>query len=71
MESAIKITKLNKEENQDAETLALGIVAFQMVKFEYAFYGAQQIEILDTKIMADGRQIVIDGNGFIRGRLEI
>jgi hypothetical protein len=69
--SAIKITKLNKVENTDKELLEKGIVAFQLVKFEYNFYGSNQSDVLDTKIMQDGRQIVIDGNGFIKEGFEI
>ncbi len=69
--SAIKITKLNKVENTDKELLEKGIVAFQLVRFEYNFYGSNQSDVLDTKIMQDGRQIVIDGNGFIKEGFEI
>ena len=66
MTNAIKIEKLSRVENTDLETLEYGIVAFQLVKFTYLFYGSLQSEILDTKIMKDGTQIVIDGNGFIK-----
>ena len=69
--SAIKITKLNKVENTDKELLEKGIVAFQLVRFEYNFYGSNQSDVLDTKIMQDGRQIVIDGNGFVKEGFEI
>ncbi len=69
--SAIKITKLNKVENTDKELLEKGIVAFQLVRFEYNFYSSNQSDVLDTKIMQDGRQIVIDGNGFIKEGFEI
>ena len=68
---SVTITKLQRVENTDAEMLEMGIVAFQMVKFEYTFYGSNQTDFLDTKIMADGRQIVIDGNGFIKEGTEI
>ena len=68
---AIKTTKLQRVENTDIETLGFGIVAFQIVKFEYTFYGSLQTDFLDTKIMKDGRQIVIDGNGFIKAGYEI
>lgn len=47
------------------------IVAFQLVTFSYNFYGSLQSDTIDTKIMADGRQIVIDGNGFIKAGTEI
>lgn len=64
-------TKLQRVENTDKETLAMGIVAFQLVKFEYTFYGNLQSDVIDTKIMSDGSQIVIDGNGFIKGGTQI
>lgn len=66
MTNAIKIEKLSRVENTDLEMLKQGIVAFQLVKFTYFFYGTLQTDILDTKIMKDGSQIVIDGNGFIK-----
>jgi hypothetical protein len=68
---AVTTTKLQKVYHQDEELTAMGIEAFQLVKFEYSFYGKQMVDILDTKIMTDGRQIVIDGNGFINGGYEI
>jgi hypothetical protein len=68
---AIKTTKLQRVENTDLEMLEMGIVAFQLVKFEYNFYGSEQSDVIDTKIMSDGRQIVIDGNGFIKSGHEI
>jgi hypothetical protein len=71
MTTAIKIEKLTRVENTDKKMLNKGIVAFQMVKFTYLFYGSLQSEILDTKIMKDGSQIVIDGNGFIKSGSKI
>lgn len=65
------ITKLERVENTDAEFLAMGIVAFQLVKFTYNFYGSETVSILDTKIMKDGKQIVIDGDGFTPAGTEI
>ena len=65
------ITKLEKIENTDAEFLAMGIVAFQLVKFTYNFYGSETVSILDTKIMKDGRQVIIDGDGFTSAGTEI
>ena len=67
----VTITKLQRVENTDAELLAMGIVAFQLVEFIYNFYGSETISILDTKIMKDGRQIVIDGDGFTPAGTEI
>ena len=64
-------TKLQRVENKDPETLSTGIIAFQLVKFDYTFYGSPQSDVIDTKIISDGRQIVIDGNGFIKAGTEI
>ena len=61
----IKITKYGRVENTDKEMIDKGIVAFQLVKFEIIFYGNVIESVQDTKIMADGRQLVIDGDGFI------
>ena len=51
--------------------LAMGVVAFQLVKFTYNFYGSETVSFLDTKIMKDGKQIVIDGDGFTPAGTEI
>ena len=48
-----------------------GIVAFQLVEFACNFYGKIIKDTLDTKILNDGRQIVIDGNGYIKAGYEI
>ena len=71
MSSAIKITKLGVIKTTDADDIKSGVVGFEMVRFEYEFYGNKQSDIIDTKVMADGRQIVIDGNGFIKAGTEI
>jgi hypothetical protein len=63
---SIKTEKLNKVENTDKQLKKQGIVAFQLVKFTYSFYGKVMSDVIDTKIMIDGSQIVIDGNGFIK-----
>ena len=62
----MQITKLQRVENEDKEMLSYGIVAFQLVEFKYEFYGQSMSDVLYTKIMANGDQIVIDGNGFIK-----
>lgn len=67
----VNITKLQKTNVPVEFQKEEGCVAFQMVKFEYAFYGKHQTDIIDTKILADGRQLVIDGNGFIKSGYEI
>ena len=62
----LEIKKLQRVENTDKEMLAKGITAFQLVEISYNFYGQSITDVLDTKIMANGDQIVIDGNGFIK-----
>ena len=68
---AITITRLQKVETADKRDLKIGIVAFQLVNVEINFYGKIITDTLDTKIMKDGRQIVIDGNGFIPAGYEL
>ena len=68
---AITITRLQKVETTDKRDLRVGIVAFQLVNVEINFYGKIITDTLDTKIMKDGRQIVIDGNGYINAGTEI
>ncbi|MCP4665151.1 MAG: hypothetical protein GY849_02200 [Deltaproteobacteria bacterium] len=68
---AIKTTKLQKTEIPTEYQKEEGCVAFQKVKFEYNFYDSLQSDIIDTKILEDGRQVVIDGNGFIKTGYEI
>ncbi len=46
-------------------------VAFQMVQLTYSFYGKEMIEMFDTKILKNGEQIVINGNGFIKNGFKI
>ena len=68
---AITITRLQKVETTDKRDLRDGIIAFQLVNIEINFYGKIITDTLDTKIMKDGRQIVIDGNGYISAGTEI
>jgi hypothetical protein len=44
---------------------------YQLVEFTINFYGNKMTSILDTKITKEGKQIVIDGNGFIEAGLII
>jgi hypothetical protein len=46
-------------------------VAFQLIKVVINFYGKIIEDVLDTKILADGRQIVTNGNGYIKAGYEI
>lgn len=67
----IQLTKLQTVENTDAEFLSQGVLAFQLVKVVINFYGKIIEDVLDTKIMNDGSQIVIDGNGYIKAGTNI
>lgn len=53
------------------ENKAIGIEAFQRVRFTFNYFGTVQSFILDTKIMNNGDQIVIDGNGWVKGGTKI
>lgn len=67
----ITANKFNRVENTDAELLNKGIVAFQLVSFEIDFYGNKIETTHDTKIMKDGKQIVIGGCGYIKEGYEL
>jgi len=67
----IEIKKRQKVETTDARDLKVGIVAFQMVKFEINYFGNIIETEHDTKIMRDGKQIVIGGCGFIPAGYEL
>ena len=47
------------------------IEAFQMVEITISFFGKTLKSWHDTKILNDGRQIVINGDGFIPSGYEI
>ena len=67
----IKTTKLQRVEVPVQHQESEGCVAFQMVKFEYSFFGSNQVDFLDTKILSNGKQIVISGNGYIKDGFEL
>ena len=67
----ITANKFNRVENTDAELLNKGIVAFQLVSFEIDFYGNKIETTHDTKIMKNGKQIVIGGCGYIKEGYEL
>ncbi|EJG7546023.1 TPA: hypothetical protein L7414_004277 [Escherichia coli] len=48
-----------------------GIVAFQLVDYSFNFFGTVVTGRFDSKIMANGQQFVIDGDGFIASGSEI
>jgi hypothetical protein len=65
----IEMKKLDRVEAPKGEYK--NIVAFQMVEFVINFYGNIETFLLDTKILKNGKQLVIDGNGFIPSGYEI
>ena len=68
----IKTNKLDRVEvPQDDFYTAEGIVAVQLVEFEINFFGHEETFTLDTKILNDGRQLVVDGNGWIPSGTEV
>ena len=42
-----------------------------MVELTYYFYGKQMTDVFDTKILENGEQFVISGNGFIKDGFKI
>lgn len=60
----ITLTKKTKVEAPQ-EFKKLGVVAFQLVDFVIDYFGNKIECSHDTKIMSDGRQLVIGGDGFI------
>ena len=63
----ITATKMNRVE-APAEDKA---VAYQLVRFVISFFGSETESVLDTAIYSDGRQVVIDGCGFIPAGYEL
>ena len=54
-----------------AEFKEVGVVAFQVVNFVIDYFGNKIECSHDTKILEDGRQIVIGGDGFIEDGFEV
>jgi hypothetical protein len=48
-----------------------GCVAFQLIELTYTFFGKTMSQVFDTKIQKNGKQIVFNGNGFIKDGFEI
>lgn len=65
----IEITKLKRVEAPAGEYE--NITAFQMIEYVIDFFGNIISGTLDTKITNDGRQVVIDGDGYIPAGYEI
>ena len=61
----MNLVKLTEDQKFD------GIVAFQMCEFVINFFGKTIVSVLDTKIMENGKQIVIDGDGYIPSGYEV
>lgn len=68
---AITLIKGQQVNTTDAQDLQNGITAFQLVKFIINYFGTEIETVHDTKIMQDGRQIVIGGCGYIKEGYEI
>jgi hypothetical protein len=71
MKTEIKIEKLQITEVPVQYQKEEGCVAFQLVKVVINFYGKLIEDVLDSKILEDGRQIVTNGNGYIKAGFEI
>jgi hypothetical protein len=71
MTTEIKIEKLQITEVPVQYQKEEGCVAFQLVKVFINFYGKLIEDVLDSKILEDGRQIVTNGNGYIKAGFEI
>lgn len=67
----VTINKMPLVENTDPEMLAEGVVAFQAVEFVIDYFGNEVVTTHDTKIMSDGRQLVIGGCGYIPDGYEV
>lgn len=71
-QNEMKTIKTNKKARIEVpEGEIKNVVAVQLVEFVINFFGHEESFILDTKIMDDGRQIVVDGNGFIKSGYEV
>lgn len=67
----MKKVTLNKKALVKAPAEDFPVVAYQVVEFVISYFGTEVICEHDTRIMKDGRQIVIDGCGFIPEGYEI
>ena len=70
MGKQVEIKKLQKVA-APSEFVGVGVVAFQLVQITINYFGQAMEGVYDTKIMADGRQFVIDGDGFIPAGYEL
>jgi hypothetical protein len=70
MNKKLEIKKLQKVA-APSELVAAGVVAFQLVQITVNYFSQPMVGVYDTKIMADGRQFVIEGDGFIPDGFEV
>jgi len=67
----ITTIKLNKVAVPVQHQKEEGCVAFQLVKFTINFFDKVIEFTEDTKILGNGKQIVINGNGYIKQGFEL
>ena len=66
---SIEITKLARIDAPAGEYA--DIAAFQMIEYVIDYFGNKITGCLDTKIMKNGRQLVVGGDGFFADGYEI
>lgn len=71
MTKAVKIEKGSIIEVPKKYQKSEGCIAFQIIVMTYFFYGAEMKDTFDTKILEDGSQYVVSGNGFIKDGFKI
>lgn len=67
----IEITKMQRVDVPTEYQKEEGCIAFQTIKVVINFYGKLIEDVLDTKILANGVQVVTNGNGYIKAGYEI
>jgi hypothetical protein len=71
MTNSIQTKKLQLIEVPAQYQKAEGCIAFQKIQLTYNFYGKEMTDIFDTKILQNGNQLVVTGNGFIKDGFKI
>jgi hypothetical protein len=71
MKSAISVKKFQIVNVPTEYQKEEGCIAFQLIELSYSFYGQKMTETFDTKILEDGSQFIISGNGFIKDGFRI
>ena len=71
--TTMKIKRLEKvaANQEDAYYKKAGIVAFQLVEITFNGLEKPYKGTYDTKILKDGSQVIINGDGFVREGLNI